>query len=104
MGCQKGSIRSSQDIGEAWCSSGHQKQGIANIYCTDHMHIIGGTERVSTSFNFVDSMIVKFLLQDDETALHFAASWDHVEVIQTLVDCGAAVDIRNKVYTISALV
>ena len=35
--------------------------------------------------------------QDGETALHQAALEDHVEVVRTLVDHGAAVDIRNQV-------
>ena len=26
-GCQEGSCRSSQDVGEVWCSCGHQKEG-----------------------------------------------------------------------------
>ena len=43
------------------------------------------------------------MLQDGETALHKASLWDHVEVVKILVDYEAAVDIRNKVYTISAL-
>ena len=43
------------------------------------------------------------ILQDDETALQKAALRGYVEIVKTLVDCGAAVDIRNKVYTISAL-
>ena len=43
------------------------------------------------------------ILQDGETALHKAAVRGHVEVVKILVDYGAAVDIRNKVYTISAL-
>ena len=43
------------------------------------------------------------MLQDGETALHKPAMKGHVEVVKTLIDCGAAVDIRNKVYTISAL-
>ena len=34
--------------------------------------------------------------QYGETALHRAALFEHVEVVQTLVDYGAAVDIRNQ--------
>ena len=37
------------------------------------------------------------MLQDGETALHKAAYWGHVEVVQMLVKYGAAVDIKNKV-------
>ena len=41
--------------------------------------------------------VVKFLLQWGETALHKAVLGGHVEVVKTLVDHGAAVDVRNKV-------
>ena len=37
------------------------------------------------------------MLQDGETALHWAALRGHVEVVKMLVKYGAAVDIRNKV-------
>ena len=37
------------------------------------------------------------MLQDGETALHKAAYWGRVEVVQLLVKYGAAVDIRDKV-------
>ena len=37
------------------------------------------------------------MLQDGNTALHQAARWDEVEVINLLVKHGAAVDTRNKV-------
>ena len=39
----------------------------------------------------------EIVLQDGENALHKAALRGHVEVVQQLVKCGAAVDIRNKV-------
>jgi ankyrin repeat protein len=38
-----------------------------------------------------------FMLQYDETALHHAATGGEVEAVKALVDCGAAVDIRNEV-------
>ena len=41
------------------------------------------------------------MLQNGETALHKAALLGYVEVAKTLVDHGAAADIRNKVYIIS---
>ena len=37
------------------------------------------------------------MLQSGDTALHWAAMHDQVEVINLLVKHGAAVDIRNKV-------
>ena len=37
------------------------------------------------------------MLQDGETALHWAAKEDCVDVVKTLVQYDAAVDIRNKV-------
>ena len=36
------------------------------------------------------------MLQNEDTALHHAALHSHIEVVKTLVKCGAAVDIRNK--------
>ena len=44
-----------------------------------------------------------FMLQYGDTALHKAATWGKVEAVKALVDCGAAVDIRNEVQPISAL-
>ena len=41
--------------------------------------------------------VVKFMLQDGDTVLHKAALRGNVEVIETLVNHGAAVDVRNKV-------
>jgi ankyrin repeat protein len=38
------------------------------------------------------------MLQDGDTALHWAAAGGRPEVINLLVKHGAAVDIRNKVY------
>ena len=38
-----------------------------------------------------------FMLQHGDTALHRAAMGGEVEVVKALVDCGAAVDIRNEV-------
>ena len=38
------------------------------------------------------------MLQDGDTALHYAALYDRIEVIKTLMKYGAAVDIRNKAY------
>ena len=38
------------------------------------------------------------MLQDGETALHKAALIGHVEEVKMLIDYGAAVDIRDKVY------
>ena len=38
-----------------------------------------------------------FMLQYGDTALHKAAAWGEVEAVKALVDCGAAVDIRNEV-------
>jgi ankyrin repeat protein len=38
-----------------------------------------------------------FMLQAGDTALHDAAVRGRVEAAKALVDCGAAVDIRNKV-------
>ena len=43
------------------------------------------------------------VLQDGETALHEAALRGRVAAVKTLVECGASVDIRNTVYTISSL-
>ena len=43
------------------------------------------------------------MLQDGETALHLAAKRGEVEAVKVLVKYGAAVDARNKVYTVSAL-
>jgi ankyrin repeat protein len=37
------------------------------------------------------------MLQDGDTALHYAAARGHPEVINLLVKHGAAVDIRGKV-------
>ena len=37
------------------------------------------------------------MLQSGETALHKASREGHVEVVKTLVDHGAAVDVRDKV-------
>ena len=42
---------------------------------------------------------VKFMLQNGDTALHNAARNGHVEVVEILVKYGAAVDIRNEVFT-----
>ena len=36
------------------------------------------------------------MIQNGETALHRAALHEHVEVVKTLVDYGAAADIRNQ--------
>ncbi|VDN37128.1 unnamed protein product [Gongylonema pulchrum] len=36
-------------------------------------------------------------LQDDETALHCAASRGHVECLQSLLDAGAPVDAADQV-------
>ena len=41
-----------------------------------------------------------FMLQFGDTALHRAAAGGKVETVKALVDCGAAVDIRNKVHPI----
>ena len=38
-----------------------------------------------------------FMLQYGDTALHDAAARGKVEAVKALVDCGAAVDIRNEV-------
>ena len=38
-----------------------------------------------------------FMLQHGDTALHVAATMGVVEAVKALVDCGAAVDIRNEV-------
>ena len=38
-----------------------------------------------------------FMLQYGDTALHVAAARGKVEAVKALVDCGAAVDIRNEV-------
>ena len=38
-----------------------------------------------------------FMLQFGDTALHVAAVEGQVEAVKALVDCGAAVDIRNEV-------
>ena len=38
-----------------------------------------------------------FMLQYGDTALHRAATVGKVEAVKALVDCGAAVDIRNEV-------
>ena len=38
-----------------------------------------------------------FMLQYGDTALHRTARRGKVEAIKVLVDCGAAVDIRNEV-------
>ena len=45
----------------------------------------------------VDRVCIKFMLQDGDTTLHKAALRGHVEVVETLVDHGAATDVRNKV-------
>ena len=37
------------------------------------------------------------MLQHGNTALHQAAAGGEVEAVKALVDCGAAVDIRNEV-------
>ena len=37
------------------------------------------------------------MLQYGDTALHRAAARGEVEAVKALVDCGAAVDIRNEV-------
>ena len=41
--------------------------------------------------------VVKFALQNGETALHKAALKGYVEVARTLVNHGSAADIRDKV-------
>ena len=41
--------------------------------------------------------VVKFMLQNGDTALHKAALRGRVEVTEMLVNHGAAVDVRNKV-------
>ena len=38
-----------------------------------------------------------FMLQHGDTAIHEAATEGKVEAVKALVDCGAAVDIRNEV-------
>ena len=38
-----------------------------------------------------------FMLQRGDTALHDAVTVGKVEAVKALVDCGAAVDIRNEV-------
>ena len=38
-----------------------------------------------------------FILQYGDTALHDAATHGKVEAVKVLVDCGAAVDIKNEV-------
>ena len=38
-----------------------------------------------------------FMLQHGDTALHKAATRGKVEAVKALVDCEAAVDIRNEV-------
>ena len=43
------------------------------------------------------------MLQYGDTALHKAATWGEVEVINLLVKHGAVVDIRNKVKPTLAL-
>ena len=37
------------------------------------------------------------MLQHGDTALHLAAVEGEVEAVKALVDCGAAVDVRNEV-------
>ena len=39
------------------------------------------------------------MLQDGETALHWAAEEGEVEVVEILMKYGAAVDVRNRVNT-----
>ena len=38
-----------------------------------------------------------FMLQHSDTALHQAATEGKIGAVKALVDCGAAVDIRNEV-------
>ena len=38
------------------------------------------------------------MLQNDETALHWAALEGHVEVVKMLVKYGVAVDVRDEVH------
>ena len=38
-----------------------------------------------------------FMLQHGDTALHQTAAGGKVEAVKALVDCGAAVDVRNEV-------
>ena len=63
---------------------------------TAHMHIRGGTEGVLIVWTENDLSEV-FMLQYGDTALHRTARRGKVEAVKVLVDCGAAVDIRNEV-------
>ena len=44
-----------------------------------------------------------FVFQNGETALHKAAQMGHVEEVKMLIDYGAAVNIRDKVFELSIL-
>ena len=46
------------------------------------------------------SYIQCIVLQDGWTALHWASSYGHVEVVKMLVNYGIAVDIKNRVMSI----
>ena len=71
----------------------------AIFICIDRAH---AHRRGRNEYNYidcVDRMIVSevLMLQDGDTALHNAAVRGHIEAVKTLVDCGAAVDIRDQV-------
>ena len=51
----------------------------------------------------VNEVSFNFMLQYGDTALHDAAARGKVEAVKALVNCGAAVDVRNEVEPISAL-
>ena len=42
--------------------------------------------------------LIIFMLQNGETALHKAALEDHARTVKMLIDYGAVVDIKDKVF------
>ena len=56
-----------------------------------------GTERLLCRRRMIWIVSEVFMLQYGDTAIHDAARRGKVEAVKALIDCGAAVNIRNEV-------